>query len=56
MVTGRIEQGIVKVGDEIEIIGLGDDKKTTVTGVEMFQKVLDEGIARRQRRGFAPWC
>ena len=45
VVTGRIEQGIVKVGDEIEIIGLGDDKKTTVTGVEMFQKILDEGRA-----------
>ena len=45
VVTGRIEQGIVNVGDEIEIIGLGEDKKTTVTGVEMFQKILDEGRA-----------
>ena len=40
--TGRIERGIVKVGDEIEIIGMGDQKKTTVTGVEMFRKLLDE--------------
>ncbi len=43
--TGRIEQGIVKVGEEIEIIGLHDSKKTTVTGVEMFKKLLDEGRA-----------
>jgi|TARA_B100001750_G_scaffold22346_1_gene14984 elongation factor Tu len=43
--TGRIERGIVKVGDEIEIIGMGDQKKTTVTGVEMFRKLLDEGRA-----------
>ena len=43
--TGRIERGIVKVGDETEIIGMGDQKKTTVTGVEMFRKLLDEGRA-----------
>ena len=43
--TGRIERGIVKVGEEIEIIGMGDQKKTTVTGVEMFRKLLDEGRA-----------
>ena len=43
--TGRIESGIVKVGDEIELIGLGSDKTTTITGVEMFQKELDEGQA-----------
>ena len=43
--TGRIESGIVKVGDEIEMIGMGDTKKTTVTGVEMFRKLLDEGRA-----------
>ncbi len=43
--TGRIEQGIVKVGEEIEIVGLHDSKKTTVTGVEMFKKLLDEGRA-----------
>ena len=43
--TGRIERGIVKVGDEIEIIGMGDQKRTTVTGVEMFRKLLDEGRA-----------
>jgi len=43
--TGRIEQGRVKVGEEIEILGLGKSIKTTVTGVEMFQKTLDEGLA-----------
>jgi len=43
--TGRIERGIVKVGDEISIIGMGRDKKTVVTGVEMFRKLLDEGRA-----------
>ncbi|MDD3911413.1 MAG: elongation factor Tu, partial [Bacteroidales bacterium] len=44
--TGRIETGIVKVGDEVELIGLGDEpKKTVVTGVEMFRKILDEGEA-----------
>ena len=43
--TGRIERGIVKVGEEIEIIGLRDTQKTTVTGVEMFRKLLDEGRA-----------
>jgi elongation factor Tu len=45
VVTGRIERGIVKVGDEIEIVGLGETRKTTVTGVEMFQKTLDQGEA-----------
>ena len=43
--TGRIERGIVKVGDEISILGMGADTKTTVTGVEMFRKLLDEGQA-----------
>ena len=43
--TGRIESGIVKVGDEVELVGLGSDKTTTITGVEMFQKELDEGQA-----------
>jgi len=43
--TGRIERGIVKIGEEIEIIGLKDTQKTIVTGVEMFQKTLDEGQA-----------
>jgi len=43
--TGRIERGIVKVGDEIEIIGMGVHKKTVCTGVEMFRKLLDEGRA-----------
>ncbi|MCX6807327.1 MAG: elongation factor Tu, partial [Patescibacteria group bacterium] len=43
--TGRIEQGIVKVGDEVEIVGVRDTKKTTVTGIEMFRKSLKEGQA-----------
>jgi len=43
--TGRIERGKVKVGEEVEIVGLGDTKKTVVTGVEMFRKTLDEGMA-----------
>ena len=43
--TGRIERGIVKVGEEIDIVGLGADKKTVITGVEMFRKELDEGQA-----------
>ncbi len=43
--TGRIERGKVKVGDEVEIVGLGAHRKTVVTGVEMFRKLLDEGIA-----------
>jgi elongation factor Tu len=45
VVTGRIERGKVKVGEEIEIVGLEDTRKTTVTGVEMFRKLLDEGQA-----------
>ncbi len=45
VVTGRIERGIVKVGDEIEIIGIRDTQKTTCTGVEMFRKLLDQGQA-----------
>jgi len=45
VVTGRVERGIVKVGDEIEIVGLKDTTKTICTGVEMFRKLLDEGRA-----------
>ena len=45
VVTGRIERGIVKVNDEVEIVGIKDTKKTVVTGVEMFNKLLDEGQA-----------
>jgi len=43
--TGRIERGVVKTGQEVEIVGLGDTKKTTVTGVEMFRKLLEQGQA-----------
>lgn len=43
--TGRIESGIIHVGDEVEILGLGEDKKSVVTGVEMFRKLLDQGEA-----------
>ena len=45
VVTGRIERGRVKTGDEIEIVGFGETRRTVVTGVEMFQKTLDEGLA-----------
>ena len=43
--TGRVERGMIKVGDEVDIVGLGADKKSVVTGVEMFRKELDEGQA-----------
>jgi elongation factor Tu len=45
VVTGRVERGIIKVGDEVEIIGIKDTVKTVCTGVEMFRKLLDEGRA-----------
>jgi elongation factor Tu len=45
VVTGRVERGIVKVGDEVEIVGMKDTRKTTCTGVEMFRKLLDQGQA-----------
>jgi elongation factor Tu len=45
VVTGRVETGVVKVGEEVEIVGIKDTKKTTVTGVEMFRKLLDQGEA-----------
>ena len=43
--TGRVERGVVKVGEEVEIVGIKDTTKTTCTGVEMFRKLLDEGVA-----------
>ena len=45
VVTGRIERGKIKVGEEVEIVGLRDTQKSVVTGVEMFRKLLDEGLA-----------
>jgi elongation factor Tu len=45
VVTGRVERGVIKVGEEIEIVGIKDTTKTTCTGVEMFRKLLDEGVA-----------
>ncbi len=45
VVTGRVERGVVKVGEEIEIVGINDTAKTIVTGIEMFRKLLDEGTA-----------
>ncbi|MFT2568494.1 EF-Tu/IF-2/RF-3 family GTPase, partial [Escherichia coli] len=45
VVTGRVERGIIKVGEEIEIVGIRDTQKTIVTGVEMFRKLLDQGQA-----------
>jgi elongation factor Tu len=43
--TGRIERGKIKVGEEVEIVGIKDTQKSTITGVEMFRKLLDEGQA-----------
>jgi elongation factor Tu len=45
VVTGRVERGVVKVGEEVEIVGIGETRKTVATGVEMFRKLLDEGRA-----------
>ena len=45
VVTGKVEQGTIHTGDEIEIVGLRDTQKTTCTGVEMFRKILDQGQA-----------
>ncbi|WP_459919197.1 EF-Tu/IF-2/RF-3 family GTPase, partial [Desulfocicer niacini] len=45
VVTGRIERGVIKTGEEIELVGIRDTTKTTCTGVEMFRKLLDEGRA-----------
>jgi elongation factor Tu len=45
VVTGRIERGVIKVGEEIEIVGIKETQKTTCTGIEMFRKLLDEGLA-----------
>ncbi len=56
VVTGRVERGIVKVGEEIEIVGIRDTVKTTCTGVEMFRKLLDSGSGWRQHRRTAARC
>ena len=66
VVTGRIERGKVKVGEEFEIVGFRDTRKTVVTGVEMFKKQLDEGwrattpacccAALRKKTWSAAWC
>jgi elongation factor Tu len=56
VVTGKIEQGIIKVGEEVEIVGLKDTVKTTVTGIEMFNKQLQEGMAGDKRRYLATRC
>jgi elongation factor Tu len=68
VVTGRVERGIVKVGEEVEIVGIRDTQKTTVTGVEMFRKLLDSGeagdnigallrgIDKRERLSVARFC
>src|SRR5258708_31214466 len=50
VVTGRIERGKVKVGEEVEIVGFRETRKTVVTGVEMFKKQLDEGMAGENAR------
>jgi elongation factor Tu len=59
VVTGKVEQGIVKVGEEVEIVGLRDTQKTTVTGIEMFRKLLDEGpccVAPRRKTWSGARC
>ncbi|MEH8058243.1 EF-Tu/IF-2/RF-3 family GTPase, partial [Gallibacterium anatis] len=45
VVTGRVERGVIRTGEEVEIVGIKETAKTTVTGVEMFRKLLDEGRA-----------
>ena len=52
--TGRIERGMVEVGEEVEIVGLGESRTTTCTGVEMFRRELAK-VKRRQCRNFASW-
>ena len=54
VVTGRIERGKVKVGEEVEIVGFRDTTKTTITGIEMFNKSAQGGHRRRQRRAPPP--
>ena len=54
--TGRIERGIIKVGEEVEIVGIKDTAKTTVTGVEMFRKLLDQGEAGDNVGASSSWC
>lgn len=54
--TGRVERGQIKVSEEVEIIGMHETSKTTVTGVEMFRKLLDYAEAGRQHRCFITWC
>ena len=54
VVTGRVERGTVHPGDEVEVVGIKNTSKTTVTGVEMFHKLLDEAEPRRRRRHAAP--
>ncbi len=55
VVTGKVEQGIIHTGDEIEIVGLRDTQKTTCTGVEMFRKLLDEGQAGDNIGALVAW-
>ena len=56
VVTGRVERGVVKVGEEIEIVGIRDTQKTTCTGVEMFRKLLDQGQAGDNIGALLAWC
>ena len=54
--TGRVERGTVKVGETVEIVGLRDTQTTTVTGLEMFQKTLDESVAGDNVGILTSWC
>ena len=56
VVTGRVERGVVNVGEEVEIIGIKETSKTTVTGVEMFRKLLDQGQAGDKCGLSSSWC
>ena len=56
VVTGRVERGVINVGDEIEIVGIKDTQKTTCTGVEMFRKLLDRGEAGDNIGALFAWC
>ncbi len=55
VVTGRVERGIIKVGEEVEIVGIKETQKSTCTGVEMFRKLLDEGRAGENVGCSAAW-
>jgi elongation factor Tu len=56
LLQGRIERGVVNVNEPVEIVGIKDTRNSVVTGVEMFKKLLDSGMAGDNVRSVAPWC